>query len=437
MLRGGWYHIPIVVRLCSFYSRDTKMNKREYNTKENILRVTMFREFSVSWNGTLLCSSRKAAESQFAAVMELLLHHRETGVSRDLLEQTLFEDRDVEDMHHALRSVIYNARQNLKKSGLPEAEYICLKKGIYYWTEAIPVQEDAAEMERLIREAHGETDPERKKRLLLEACYLYAGEFLENQEGRTWIAHEARRYRDMFLSCLQETIGMLRADRAYEQMERLGRYAAKLYPLKNWELVVMEALTAAGRYDEAVRLYEDTAELYLREQQLKPSPQLMHMLEELGNGMEHQAAPLEEIQEELMGESAGTGTQRVPYPVFRGIYRFMERQYTREHTQASLMLCTVTDARGNAMRRGASLDVMSARLETAIQQSIRSSDVYTRIGSGQYLILLSHTSAGQCLPVQNRINRNFLKGRQKTGVRFRVNPVPAVHTVPMPAASVF
>ena len=39
---------------------------------------------------------RKVGETQFASMMQMLIHERKKGVSRDRLEQELFGEREVE-----------------------------------------------------------------------------------------------------------------------------------------------------------------------------------------------------------------------------------------------------------------------------------------------------------------------------------------------------
>ena len=87
---------------------------------ENVLQVQTFGSFSLLWEGKSLTANMKSRESQFIYLMQLVLHNRENGVSRERLEEVLFEDRDVGDVRHALRSIIYNAKKKLRTVGLPE-----------------------------------------------------------------------------------------------------------------------------------------------------------------------------------------------------------------------------------------------------------------------------------------------------------------------------
>ena len=160
---------------------------------DNILRVQMFGSFSMSWNGMPVTGRSKSRETQFIYLMQILLHSQSLGISRDRLEHILFEDRDIADIHHAMRSVIYNAKKKLKAAGLPDVNYIKQYKGVYYWTDELPVLEDAAEFDRLALKAKAEKDPSEALKLYLDACHCYTGEFLGAQAGMLWAAQEARR----------------------------------------------------------------------------------------------------------------------------------------------------------------------------------------------------------------------------------------------------
>ena len=121
---------------------------RMTETKPDILYVRMLGGFSMRWNGKLIAGGSKASESQLTSLLQILIHNRKHGVTRDRLEELLFEERDMSNIHHALQSVIYNTKKKLEKAGLPKANYIVQKKGVFFWTDEIPLLEDAEEIGR-------------------------------------------------------------------------------------------------------------------------------------------------------------------------------------------------------------------------------------------------------------------------------------------------
>lgn len=391
--------------------------------EDGTLYVQMFGNFSVTWDGRLLVGSAKSAETQFAWLMQLLLHNRQNGISRNRLEEILFEGRDISDLHHAARSVIYNAKKKLKAAGLPDVNYIEQREGVYFWTDQIPVIEDAAEFERLYREAEEEEDPERRQHLYLEACYAYTGEFLEMQTGVVWAVQEARRYRSLFCSCVEKAVELLRISKDYFQMQELGLHAARINPLADWETVTMEALISLGRDEEARKFYDDTVELYFQEQGLRPSGRLMELLNKLGAQIGHHYAVLDDIQASLADGAGSSGGYFCSYPVFQGIYQMVERIMERGGQSVYLMLCTVVDSKGNPMKDGPMLEELSERLGEAIQASVRRGDAVNKYGKGQYLVLMINTTRENCKILQRRINYHFIVGRQRTGIQYYVNSV--------------
>lgn len=394
------------------------------DARENVLYVRMLGGFSVTWNGKLIAGGSKANGSQFAYLLQILIHNREKGVTRDRLEELLFEDREMSNIHHALQSVIYNAKKRLEQAGLPPAGYIEQRKGVFFWTSQIEVVEDAASFDELYQKAEKAENLEERLALYLDACHWYTGEFLPMQAGVIWAAREARRYREAFCDCMEKATALLRVQQDYFQLEELGSYAAKVDPLADWEPVTMEALVSMGRYEEARKLYEDTVDYYFNEQGLRPSKKLMDQFERLGEEMMHRYAVLDQIQEDLSGRSdSQPGGYLCTYPVFQGIYRMVERMLERGGQSVYLMLCTVVDGKGNPMKPGPKHEELSKRMGDAIRHTIRRGDALTQYGKGQFLVLLVNTTRENCTVIQKRINDRFIIGRQRSAIQYYVNSV--------------
>ena len=392
--------------------------------QENVLYVRMLGGFSLRWNGKLVAGGSKASDSQNASLLQLLIHEGEKGVSRDRLEELLFADRDMSNIHHALQSVIYNTKKKLLKAGLPAENCIEQDKGVFRWSGSIPTVEDAACFEGLFHRAEEAPSPDERLALYLDACYAYGGEFLTVQTGTIWAAREARRYKEMFCTAVERATDLLRMNQDFFQMESLGLYAANIDPLADWETVTMEALVSLGRSEEARKLYDTTVQYYFNEQGLHPSKRLLEQFDRLGEKMQYRHAVLDQIQAELSGASdRNMGGYLCNYPVFLGIYRMVERMLERGGQSVYLMLCTVVDSKGNPMREGEVLDQLVSRMSDAVRQSIRRGDAMCRYGKGQCLVLLINTTRENCNVIQRRINARFLTGRQRTSIEYYVNSV--------------
>ena len=396
--------------------------------QDNVLHVKTLAGFSMKYNGEEIAVGRLSS-SQIGQLLLLIMHHKETGVSRSLIKKTLFEDREIEDVSHAIRNVLYNARKLLKSNGLPEARFVVQKKGIYYWTDEVGVIEDAAEFEKAYDQAMLEEDPERKTEMLMDACYMYSGQFLPEIESVIWVFQEEERYREIFHDCLTELAQLLRDAHRYKDMYDIGVYAVKADPFQEWETLVMEALSGLGRYAEAERYYDQVVDLYTNEYGGRQNDFVQDITTRLGELLLHTYDTVGQIQQRLrLGDEAGGGRgYYCTLPVFQELYRTIERTMARSGDKIFLMLCTIIDSKRNPMREGPRLEELSERLKGALIQSVRRTDTITKYGKGQYLVLLINTTRENCSVVEKRIKSIFMVKRQRIGVEFTVSALNEQH----------
>ena len=394
-------------------------------TKKDVLYVRMLDGFSIMYNGVELVDQRQL-RSQFCRLMELILFFHGTGVKRELLRDVLFEEREIEDVQHAIRNIVYNAKKRLKNLGLPDVSYIDVKRGVYYWTNEIPVVLDTDQFLERKEAAAKEEDPERKLELLQEACRLYRGDFLGHLDATVWVVQESREFREYFQECVEETAVLLRDKKDFKEMKRLGDMAVKVDPYSEWERICVEALSSMGRYEEAQQLCDETVTEYIREFGQSSTAYTRELVSRLTEALVHQHESVDEIQNKLIEEEENKskrGGYYCAYPAFQEIYRVLARTMDRNEDRIFLMLCTIVDGKGNPMREGEKLNDLSARLKDSIVMSVRHSDTVAKYGMGQYLVLLVNTSEANTQIVQDRISRNFHQGRQRIGLDYAVKSV--------------
>lgn len=393
--------------------------------RSGVLYVKMLGGFSITYNGRVIVGASKSSVSQNNSLLQILIHSREKGVTRDSLEEFLFADREVDNAHHSLRSVIYNVKKVFEKAGLPKINYIISEKDVFYWTDQIEVEEDAFEFEKIYNLAKQEKDSAESLKLCLKAVYQYGGEFLPMQAGSVWAVRESLRYEQIFTDCVEKAAEFLRKKQDYDRLKELGQYACAIYPLSDWESLAMEALVCMHKYNEAVSFYEATVRYYLDELGVQPSQRITSWFERLGDSIKYRHSVIGDIVRNLIGDDkTESGGFLVSYPVFQGIYRSNSRLVERIGLSSFLMLCTILDGKGNPMREGAILERLSNRLIESAQRSVRRSDTLCAYGKGQCLILLINTTRENCAIVQRRISSSFIEGRQRISIQYDVVSCP-------------
>ena len=395
------------------------MNSNEDYT----INVKTFGGFSIRYKDSEL-SFGNQSESQMVQLLQLLLHFRRQGLSRDLAKAALFGDRDVDDVSHSIRNIIYNLRKRLKALGLPDSQYVVKKKGVYFWCDDIKVIEDASEFETAFDNAMNCEDNEQKIDMLTNACYMYAGRFLAGNESSVWSAQEAERYREIFSDCVIELTDMLRDAHKYKQLLDVSTYASKVDPFSEWEIMTLEALGRLGKFDRTESFYRKTVDMYVKEYGGRANSYVREFINRIGLKLVVGHESLEEIQSKI---SNPDDYPREGYycslPVFQEIYRMTERMMERSGEKIFLMLCTILDSKGNPMREGSRLEELSERLRQTIIESVRHTDTVTRYGKGQYLVLLINTTEEDCSVVSKRISSRFIREGQRTSLSYSVSNI--------------
>ena len=395
------------------------MNSNEDYT----INVKTFGGFSIRYKDSEL-SFGNQSESQMVQLLQLLLHFRRQGLSRDLAKAALFGDRDVDDVSHSIRNIIYNLRKRLKALGLPDSQYVVKKKGVYFWCDDIKVIEDASEFETAFDNAMNCEDNEQKIELLTDACYMYAGRFLAGNESSVWSAQEAERYREIFSDCVFELTDMLRDAHKYKQLLDVSTYASKVDPFSEWEIMTLEALGRLGKFDRTESFYRKTVDMYVKEYGGRANSYVREFINRIGLKLVVGHESLEEIQSKI---SNPDDYPREGYycslPVFQEIYRMTERMMERSGEKIFLMLCTILDSKGNPMREGSRLEELSERLRQTIIECVRHTDTVTRYGKGQYLVLLINTTEEDCSIVSGRISSRFIREGQRTSLSYSVSNI--------------
>ena len=390
-------------------------------TSNGVLQVRMLGEFSMTWEGNEICGGSKASDAQFTRLLQLLLHFRKEGIERTKLQKLLFDDSNSDDVHHLLRTVIYNTRKKLEKSPLPEANFIEFRDGRYYWTDEVPVDLDTEKFETLFREAAEEPDDDEKLRKYMEAVSAYKGSFLPNQSRLSWVAAEETRYKNLFAQCVQEAAVLLREKNDYDGIENLGYKASIVSPLNDWEFLMLESYVHTGRIHKAQKLYEDTFDLYQNKLGTLSLFDFTHQADQFFEMSDRIYSDLNsiigELRDDWTSEESAHGYY-CAYPVFRGIYHIVRWRMSKPGYDAHpyMILCTVKKPRFKSSKEAEAFEKNTDRAKRAICEASSSDTAICRYCKGQFLVLLLRGSEEASRDLQKQIKSIFKREGGKSDV---------------------
>lgn len=266
---------------------------------------------------------------------------------------------------------------------------------------------DARIFEQLIEDAKTEEDEKRKIELLKEACHMYGGDLLSDLSGEDWVVLEGIYYKNQYTEALKAICEWQMAHGEYEETIRLCAPACEMYPFDEWQAVRIECYMALKRYKEAMQEYEETSKLFFEELGVSPSDRMLEQFEIMSSRMNYKPQELKQIKNRLKEEDEKAGAFYCSLPSFRDSYRLISRIIERNGQSVFLMLCSITNGKGQPMENEEKLRAMSIELHHALQHCLRKGDSYTKYSPSQFLALLLGTDKESCRIIYDRVTRYF------------------------------
>ncbi len=395
--------------------------------KKSVLSVNMLGGLSFFYGGeafSIKCNNTSKVMQLFL----MLLQAGRDGIPKVQIMEALYGRDDTQDTKNAFRILVFRLRRLLEDTVLPKDDYIKMGKGIYRFGGELEVWLDTKEFETGAKAALELEDDDERLEALKKVCSSYTGEFLPLMSEEEWVAAESLRYKNLYFDCLRECCRLLQGRRQYENMLEICQRAIDIYPFEEWQLVQIDCLLAMNRYKDALKVYENATALFFEELGLSPSEKMLARFRAMSGQIHYAMGTLTDIKDSLQEKEFTPGAYYCSYPSFIDSYRIITRMIERSGQSVFLMLCTLTDSKGNPLDKEALLSEQSANLSRAICHSLRRGDLYTRYSPNQFLVLLIGIKQEDCEITYARINARFREKypSQKVQIRYYVSSIAEI-----------
>ena len=222
------------------------------------------------------------------------------------------------------------------------------------------------------------------------------------------------------------TATYLTGEKRYEETVDLCRRAADIDPYdEHFYYHLIYASFLEGRQEEALKLYNETTEMFYRDKLITPSESFKELYRVISSRERPALAQLDQIQRELGEANSGQdGAYLCEYAVFKRLFQIEQRGVERSGDSIYLCLLTVSDRQGRMLRPEIQSRAME-RLKQSVKCSLRSSDAFSRYSVSQYIILLPTTTYENGERVVRRIlgnfNRNYV--RKDVAINYSLSPI--------------
>ncbi len=390
--------------------------------EENIIKVQMLGDFSLEFAGEKFAIERNSA-TKVNQLFQILLYEKK-GIPRVDLWDALFDNEYISNPSNSLRALVFRLRKALIKAGLPDDEFVHISRGVYSFSSRFEIECDAINFEEGVENLSKISEINARIEKLFGLYEMYQGAFLPMITSSTWCTTINVRLRKKYLACVRELCKLLFDKHEIEKVLEVSSRAIELYPYEGLQTYKMQALIKLGKHNEAMRLYEETERVLYNELGVSVPKEMKSMLDELGNNFTYSSDVMENVQKNLETiKKDEEGAFYCSFPSFTENYRYVRRVIRRGGQSAWLMLCTITDGKGVGLAASERLDELSNELYTAINETIRGGDMFTKYSDNQYLLLLLEITKEDCTVVQERIMSSMEKDGRKKYFKFSLAPV--------------
>jgi DNA-binding SARP family transcriptional activator len=371
---------------------------------EQRLMVYMLGGFELYYEGAPI-QLKKKLTSKPLMLLQLLLYHRETGVSRHAVIEALYGQETEIDASNSLNATVSQLRRILKETRLPQENYIHVRMERNYFESSFLTWVDTEEAKALRQEADL-TSGEQRLELLYQICDLYHGRFLPELDGETWAEIARADCQRLYRDSLEEICRTLKERGAYDEILRLTGIAAKQFPFDEWQVWQQECLVSQGRIKEAYDLYRQVEKLYMTELDAPPPERMRSRFRNSEKEPWRQTENIGSVRKWLR-DSNQEGPYCIPFPSFLYVYNLITKLSSITDTPFCLLLCTLSNSDGRTNPTAKEFHTAMEELESVLEKSLRWEDVFTRYSRSQFLVTLLGAPEENSGVVADRIEQRF------------------------------
>lgn len=210
----------------------------------------------------------------------------------------------------------------------------------------------------------------------------------------------------------------------YQSRIALYTKAAAIYPFENWQVHLIRCYLEVYQYEEALRIYNETTELYAREMGIAPTKEMQECfetLEVLDKTHTKDTSDVKswremdkafqgkkiDIKRALFAEENAKGAYYCTYPSFVDYCRLVVRVKERSNLSGILMFLTLSQKKKREITKSINLPEQMQILKSAIGDSLRIGDAYTRYGNRHFILMLMRTEMEFCSTIFQRIESTY------------------------------
>ena len=378
---------------------------------KSILQVNMFGGLAITYEGKNI-SIGKNKTAKYVQLLEIVWLSGEAGIQKEQLTGILYDREEQSNLSNSFNNLIYQLHKQIKKSGLPDHDYVVNRDGIFFADEAVELDSDVLRFVHNIEQARAAEDEADMISFYRAAFDEYRSEVLPELATQEWLIIKSVQYQKMYAEAVVALGSYYEKKKDYETMHRIYKKAAELYPDDEWQIGEINALIGMEAFKEAYAVYDETVRYYTDELGVTPSNDLLDCYDKMSRQITNTPGKILQIRDGILehrGAVAGEddGAYDCSFPSFIDAYHILSRNMERSGQSVYMMLLNIVDYEGKRITNAAKLETRAKLLQEAITLTLRQGDTFCKYSASQYLLLLVGTNKESCKTVYRRLLNKF------------------------------
>ena len=378
---------------------------------KSILQVNMFGGLAITYEGKNI-SIGKNKTAKYVQLLEIVWLSGDAGIQKEQLTNILYDREEQSNLSNSFNNLIYQLHKQIKKSGLPDYDYVVNKDGIFFTDDAVELDSDVLRFISNIEKARATEDEEEAISFYRAAFDEYRSEVLPELATQEWLIIKSVQYQKMYAEAVVALGSYYEKKKDYDTMHRIYKKAAELYPDDEWQIGEINALIGMESFKEAYAVYDETVRYYTDELGVTPSNDLLECYDKMSRQITNTPGKILQIRDGILehrGAVAGDdeGAYDCSFPSFIDAYHILSRNMERSGQSVYMMLLNIVDYEGKRITNAAKLETRAKLLQEAITLTLRQGDTFCKYSASQFLLLLVGTNKESCKTVYRRLLNKF------------------------------
>lgn len=339
------------------------------------------------------------------SLLELLIYYRMNPLSKSQIIDLLWSGSH--NPESALKFSVFRLRQALKEISLfEETPLIVTTRNGYDLNPDFEYNVDFEEVDHCWKLIQNPSISDKDMRLILiQVIEKMNKPFLISSQSMLWTIPVREYYSNIFSQCMIKYMKMCEKQQKYPEMIQFAQRGIAFERLnENYHYYHILGLIYDRQIRNAIEAYEHTRDLFLQELNADLSQKTKELYKLLLSKDEVNFVKMDDLMHNLQDQSTSTGAFYCEYEVFKRMYQNLVRSQVRSHELTCIVIFEVRNIQPD-------LDVSKVmdKLKKSFDVGLRREDIYSRINSLQFVVLLSCKNKDNGYLIIQRIQRLFYK----------------------------